>query len=36
MDDENGTARRIVRWTNLILLLVAIVLAVLIGPFSPF
>jgi len=33
MDMNGGGYRRVLRWTNLVLLLIAIVLAILIGPF---
>ena len=33
MDMNGGGYRRVLRWTNLVLLLVGIVLAILFGPF---
>jgi|GEM_PF-1508831 len=33
MDMNGGGYRRVLRWTNLVLLLIGIVLAILFGPF---
>jgi len=33
MNMDGGGYRRVLRWTNLVLLLVGIVLAILVGPF---
>jgi hypothetical protein len=32
-DDSRGTYRRMLRWTNLVLLVIFIILALLFGPF---